>query len=147
MNTVIDGMSVMSTVLNGLGNFKPKGTEFFQTFLWLAQFWPLFSCPPLKWHSCSHGFYYLWTSHSYLLLLTFNYCFCSFKILLSCPFTLSLISCSPLLCGQQFPSSLTYVPRVSAERLLGCMKVMMSLRAYIPVRRWMEITVKYSTNI
>lgn len=41
---------------------------------------------------------------------------------LSCPCTLNLISCSPLLCAQWLPSPLTCVPQASVEGLLGCIK-------------------------
>lgn len=46
MSAVIDGMSRMSTIIDGLGSFKPKTTEFFQTFLCLHCSDHCFIIPP-----------------------------------------------------------------------------------------------------
>lgn len=50
MSAVIDGMSRMSTIIDELGSFKPKTTEFFQTFLCLhcSDHCFIIHPPPLK---------------------------------------------------------------------------------------------------
>lgn len=103
MSTVIDGVSRMRSIIDGLGSFKPSITEF-PSF---AQFWLLFYYLPLP-SSDTHAFtvvitFELLTATPYQLYLISAPV--SPEFLLSHPFNLNMVSCS--LCVQQLPSSLT----------------------------------------
>lgn len=148
MSTVVDGMSHMSTIIEGLGSFKSKTTEFFQTFLCLHSSDHCFIIsPPLRWYSCFHGLYYLWASHSSSLLLIFHHCSCSSRIPSILPFYFKSGFPQPItLCTAASFSFDLYAPS-QCRGTFGLHEGGEALRARIPVRRWMEVTVKYSTNI
>lgn len=109
MKTVIDGMSPMSSISDGWGNFTSNATDFFQKFGVFFSFDYCFIITSSPQVAC------------FLKLLTTAYI--SPPILqnsLSNPFNLNLISCNLFLCTQQLPISLCTAASFSFDLCVPC---------------------------
>lgn len=102
---------------------------------------------PLKRYSCFHGLYCLWASHSYSLLFIFHHCSCSSRIPSVLPFYFKCVFPQPITLCTAASFSFDLCAPSQCRGTCGLHDGGEALRAHIPMRRWMEITVKYSTNI